>query len=171
MSTQLSSITKTLPLKIDGTSYNHAGTAATYTSEYVDLAGYSGARFIWLFGAGTNAYTVTCSLQGCATSGGSYVATTGASLVHTVATAAGVTGQISLIDIHRPAKRFYQAVTITSNTVVLKGLIVELYGVDGSVPEFTQSGVAVPMVPKNGTTDTAADSWTGMGCNVVVANV
>jgi len=85
--------------------------AATDLATYVDLSGYEGVvTFIWTGGAITG--TGDCTLTDCATSGGSYVAITGAAA--TQVTSANQVRSISVDT--RNVKRYVIASTVVGTT-------------------------------------------------------
>jgi hypothetical protein len=154
MSNSLSQRTKLVRLFLDGSAYYHAGTAATYTSEYIDTAGYAGVRFTLSTGLGVNTGTLDFHLTECDIAGGSYTAVTGATNVTTALangylfeTANGVVGKNFSIEVCRPTKRYLRAVTVVgTQTCVLQALNVELFNRVGSNPDTSAVLAATGLV-------------------------
>lgn len=150
----LSQNSKLVRLLLDGSAYYHAGTAATYTSEYIDTAGYAGVRFTLSTGLGVNGGTLDFHLTECDTFDGSYTAVTGATNVtatlangYVFATGNGVVGKNFSIEVCRPAKRYMRAVTVVgTQTCVLQALNVELFNRNGSNPDTSAVLAATGLV-------------------------
>lgn len=128
-----------------GNTYQEADGTTEVTTEYWDVAGFSGFRFIAAIGAinplvvdpETAAGTFDVHLESCSTATGTYADVTGAAATQMTSTD---DNKIAIIEVDKPISRYYRAVITPGGAGgTVDGAFVEFFGVNGTTGKAIDS--------------------------------